>query len=76
LIVKNKEDLSFLQKFKKDMPYLYHGSGYQPGVFTLESSRPNYVQKALVNMMLFGKEGYETLIAHLLGVSDYLRTKV
>ena len=76
LIVKKKEDLSLLQKIKKDMPYLYHGSGYQPGVFTLESSRPNYAQKALVNMMLLGKEGYKTLIAHLLGVSDYLRTKM
>jgi L-2,4-diaminobutyrate decarboxylase len=55
---------------------LYHGSGYQPGVFTLESSRPNYAQKALVNMMALGKEGYEVLIAHLLTVSDYLRGKM
>ena len=76
LIVKTKHDLFLLQKFKKDMPYLYHGSGYQPGTFTLESSRPNYAQKALVNMMLLGKEGYEVLIAHLLSVSDYLRVKM
>ncbi len=76
IVAKNMEDLFLLQKFKKDMPYLYYGNGYQPGMFTLESSRPNYAQKALINMLLLGKEGYEVLIAHLLSVSDYLRTKI
>ena len=75
-IVKNRNDLLILEKFKKDMPYLYHGDGYQPGVFTLESSRPNYAQKALVNMLVFGKEGYESLILHLLSMADYLRMKL
>ena len=76
LVVKNRKDLLLLQKTKKDMPYLYHGSGYQPGTFTLESTRPNYAQQALVNMMLLGKEGYEALIVHLLTVADYLREKI
>jgi L-2,4-diaminobutyrate decarboxylase len=75
-VVKDKEDLFMLQKLKKEMPYLYHGSGYQPGIFTLESSRPNYAQKALVNIMVLGKEGYETLIVHLLTMADYLREKI
>lgn len=75
-IVKDKQDLLLLQKLKKEMPYLYHGDGYQPGTFTLESSRPNYAQKALVNMMLLGKDGYETLIVHLLTVADYLRERM
>src|SRR5262249_17777554 len=30
-VVKDKQDLLLLQKMKKDMPYLYHGAGYQPG---------------------------------------------
>ena len=55
-VVKNNGDFSLLEKFKNDMPYLYHGDGYQPGTFTLESSRPNYAQKALVNMMALGKK--------------------
>jgi glutamate/tyrosine decarboxylase-like PLP-dependent enzyme len=76
IVVKNKQDFLLLNKMKKDMPYLYHGSGYQPGTFTLESSRPNYAQQALVNMMLLGKEGYEALIVHLLGTADYLREKI
>ncbi len=75
-VVKNNQDLFLLEKFKDDMPYLYHGRGYQPGIFTLESSRPNYAQKALVNMMLLGKEGYMALIVHLLTVADYLRAKI
>lgn len=76
IVFKNVHDLFLLQKFKKDMPYLYHGKGYQPGMFTLESSRPNYAQKALVNMLLLGRQGYEVLISHLLSVSDYLRDKI
>ncbi len=76
IVVKNQKDFLLLTKGKKDMPYLYHGAGYQPGCFTLESSRPNYAQKALVNMMAFGKEGYETLLVHLLGCADYLRDKM
>jgi L-2,4-diaminobutyrate decarboxylase len=75
-VVRDKRDLFLLEKFKKDMPYLYHGTGYQPGICTLESSRPNYAQKALANMLLFGKEGYEILITHLLGVADYLRDRI
>jgi glutamate/tyrosine decarboxylase-like PLP-dependent enzyme len=58
------------------MPYLYHGAGYQPGIFTLESSRPNYALKALTNILLLGKEGYEIIITHLLTVSDYLRAQI
>ena len=75
-VVKNKQDLFLLKKIKEDMPYLCHGTGYQPGTFTLETSRPNYAQKALVNMMLLGKQGYEILISHLLTVADYLRSKI
>lgn len=58
-IVKEKQDLIILEKLKKDMPYLYQGTGYQPGTFTLESSKSNYAQKALVNMLLMGKDGQE-----------------
>ena len=76
IIVKDKQDLLMLQKQKKDMPYLFHGTEYQPGTFTLETSRPNYAQKAMLNMMLLGKEGYETLITHLITVADYLRDKM
>ncbi|WP_340819516.1 pyridoxal-dependent decarboxylase [Methanolobus sp. WCC4] len=72
-VIQDREDLALLQKQKKDMPYLFHGEGYQPGTFTLESSRPNYAQKALVNMMLMGRQGYETLIVHLITAADYLR---
>ncbi|WMW21964.1 pyridoxal-dependent decarboxylase [Methanolobus mangrovi] len=72
-VIKDRKDLSLLQKQKKDMPYLFHGEGYQPGTFTLESSRPNYAQKALANMMLLGKQGYETLIIHLITAANHLR---
>jgi len=75
-VVKNNSDFKLLEKFKNDMPYLYHGDGYQPGVFTLESSRPNYAQKALANMLVLGKAGYESLILYLLSMADYFRNKI
>lgn len=75
-IVKDKRDFHLLKKLKKDTPYLYQDESYQPGIFTLESSRPNYAQKALVNMLLLGKEGYETMIIHLLDIVDYFRFKL
>jgi len=76
LVVRDKQDLFLLEKTRRDMPYLYQGGGYQPGTFTLETSRPNYAQKALVNMMALGKAGYETLIVHLLTVADHLRERI
>ncbi|WP_406660085.1 pyridoxal-dependent decarboxylase [Methanolobus sp. ZRKC3] len=75
-VIRDREELQLLQKQKKDMPYLFHGDGYQPGTFTLESSRPNYGQKALSNMMLLGKEGYETLLVHLISTADHLREMI
>ncbi len=75
-VVQNKSDFNLLEKFKNDMPYLYHGDGYQPGIFTLESSRPNYAQKALANMMVLGKAGYESLILYLLSMADYFRAQI
>lgn len=75
-VVRDKQDLFLLEKLKREMPYLYHGDGYQPGTFTLESSRPNYAQKALANMLLLGREGYEVLSIHLLTMADYLRGKL
>lgn len=76
LLVKQERDLFLLEKTKQEMPYLYQDDGYQPGVFTLESSRPDYAQKALANLLLLGREGFESIIAHLLFMSDYLRTKI
>jgi glutamate/tyrosine decarboxylase-like PLP-dependent enzyme len=72
-LVKNYQDLRLLLKSKKDMPYLYHGKGYQPGFYTLESSRPNYALKALVNILSLGREGYEALLVQLLTCADHLR---
>jgi len=75
-LVKNIKDLLNLSRDREIMPYLFHGNGYQPGIFTLESSRPNYAQKALANLMLFGREGFQKLIIHMLEISTYLRNNL
>ena len=75
-LVKDESDFILLTRDQEEMPYLFQGSGYRPGIFTLEASRPNYAQKGLANMLTMGREGYATLILHLLGVADHFREMV
>jgi glutamate/tyrosine decarboxylase-like PLP-dependent enzyme len=75
-LTRDRRDLMLLERQQEDMPYLYHSGAYHPGRYTLESSRPNYGQKAVMNMLLLGREGYGTLIAHLLSVADHLRDRI
>ena len=75
-IVKEEGDFFLLTRDQGEMPYLFQGAGYKPGVFTLEASRPNYAQKGLANMLAMGREGYTALILHLLKVADHFREMV
>jgi len=76
ILMKDEKEFSLLNRNRDEMPYLYQGDGYQPGVFTLESSRPNYAQKAVANILAMGRDGYSALILHLLGVADQFRAMV
>ncbi|MCG8472932.1 MAG: pyridoxal-dependent decarboxylase [Desulfobacterales bacterium] len=75
-LVKDEADFSLLNREQEEMPYLFQGTGYRPGIFTLEASRPNYAQKGLANMLAMGREGYSALILHLLGVADHFREMI
>ncbi|MBS3168587.1 hypothetical protein J4216_05650 [Candidatus Woesearchaeota archaeon] len=70
-ILKNKEDFKLIERNKESTPYLFHGSGYKPGEYTLETSRPNYAQKTLANILGLGKEGYRELVIHLFTIRQY-----
>lgn len=76
LMLKDKSDLILLKKVKDNIPYLFQGNSYQPGLFTLETSRPNYGIKALVNLLLLGRQGYQLLLTHLMKQSVYFRKKI
>ncbi len=75
-VVKQKKDFNLIMRDKETTPYLFHGHGYHPGLFTLECSRPNYAQKALVNIWALGKEGYRDLIIHLFTLREYFRSRL
>jgi glutamate/tyrosine decarboxylase-like PLP-dependent enzyme len=56
------------------MPYLFQFGDYHPGTFTLETSRPGSgALAALANLKLFGVEGMQATIGHLVEMTQLLR---
>ena len=48
------------------MPYLYQFGSHRPGMFTIETSRSGTgILAALANMKLFGKQGLQVIIGHI-----------
>lgn len=72
-VLKNNQDLKLLERDDSTTPYLFHGHGYKPGMYTLETSRPNYAQKALANILALGKQGYRDIVIHLFTIREYFR---
>ncbi|HWR25016.1 MAG TPA: pyridoxal-dependent decarboxylase, partial [Methanosarcina sp.] len=76
-IVKNKKDLTLLSRSPEQMPYLYQFGSYHPGIYTLECSRSGAgALAALANIRLFGKQGYQVLIGHVVEMSEMLRERL
>lgn len=77
LLVKNREDLTVLSREPEQMPYLYQSGHYHPGIYTLECSRPgSSALAALANIRLFGKQGYRSLIGHVVEMAEMLRERI
>jgi glutamate/tyrosine decarboxylase-like PLP-dependent enzyme len=56
------------------MPYLYQSGEHHPGMYTLETTRSGIgPMAALANLLLFGKEGYRTLLGHAVEMAEVLR---
>jgi len=76
-LVKNGDDLNLLSRTPEQMPYLYHFGGHRPGMFTLEASRSGTgVLAALANLKLFGKEGLQVILGHMVEMAQLLREHV
>src|SRR5204863_9650448 len=57
-----------------DMPCLYRCGAHKPGMFTLEPSRSGAgVLAALASLRLFGKEGLQATIGHIVEMTQLLR---
>ena len=74
LLVKNRGDFDLLSRAPEQMPYLYHFGGHRPGMFTLEASRAGTgAMAALANLKLFGKEGLQVVLGHMVEMAHLLR---
>ncbi len=73
-LVKDQKDLDLLRRDPQQMPYLFQHGEYKPGVFTLETSRSGAgVLAALGNLKLFGKQGLQATVGHIVEMAQLLR---
>ncbi|VAX40409.1 putative L-2,4-diaminobutyrate decarboxylase [hydrothermal vent metagenome] len=74
IIVKDAADLLLLSRDEKAMPYLFQSGHYHPGKYTLETTRSGAgPMAALANLLLFGKQGFQSLLGHLITMAEVLR---
>ncbi len=74
LLVKNRTDLDLVKRHPEQMPYLYHFGDHRPGMYTLETSRAGTgVLAALANLRLFGEQGLQTILGHVVEMAQRLR---
>ena len=78
VLFKDKKDLGWLVRDPESVPYLdYNKFDYHPGLYTLETSRGGTgVLAALANLKLFGKQGWQVLLGHLVEMAQLLREKL
>ena len=77
ILVKQSSDLGLLSRDDHSMPYLFKSGSYHPGKFTLETSRSGAgPMAALANLRLFGKQGFRSLLGHLVSMAEVLREQL
>lgn len=74
VLLKEGSDFQLLSRDVQDMPYLYHSGEHKPGMFTLETSRSGTgILAALANLRMFGKQGLQATIGHVVEMTQILR---
>ncbi|MEZ6041853.1 MAG: pyridoxal-dependent decarboxylase [Planctomycetaceae bacterium] len=77
VFVKRSEDFQLLTRDQTVTPYLFQSGTYNPGKFTLETSRSGTGPMAALGCLrLFGKTGLRTLLAHLVTMAETLRNRL
>lgn len=75
--VKDANDLRLLMRDHSTTPYLFQSGEYNPGRFTLETSRSGCgPMSALGALQLLGKTGLRTLLGHLVTMAETLRNRL
>ena len=76
-LLREREDFSQIVRQRSTTPYLFHTGEYHPGLFSLETSRSaTGVLAALANLLLLGREGFQTLIGHAVEMAEILREQI
>jgi glutamate/tyrosine decarboxylase-like PLP-dependent enzyme len=74
ILVKSRKDFNLLSRDPQVMPYLFQFGDYHPGMFTLETSRGGTgILAALANLKLFGIEGMQVILGHMVEMAQLLR---
>ena len=74
VLVKEQADLQRVARHPELMPYLYHSGEYRPGMYTLETSRAGTGPlAAMANYRLFGRQGLQALLGHIVEMAQLLR---
>ncbi|WXR62556.1 pyridoxal-dependent decarboxylase [Peptostreptococcaceae bacterium AGR-M142] len=77
VLLKDEDDINYLKRDKKKTSYLYNFGEYKPGQHTLECSRgSNYPLMAYLGLKYLGKIGFQTVLGHLLEVSNSIREEI
>jgi glutamate/tyrosine decarboxylase-like PLP-dependent enzyme len=78
IIVKDRDDFSLLRRDSKIMTPLFHDDlVYNPGVFTLETSRSAAnILATWMTLQTLGREGYQALLGYTLEISEYIREEI
>ena len=75
--VRDAEDLRLITRDQSTTPYLFQSGHYNPGRFTLETSRSGSGPlSALGALRLMGKTGLRTLLGHLVTMAETLRNRL
>ena len=73
-LVKDRLDLKLVARRAEQMPYLYQFGDHRPGMYTLETSRAGTGPlAALANFRLFGEQGLQVVVGHLVEMAQLLR---
>ncbi len=75
--VRKATDLALISRDQSVTPYLFQSGDYNPGRFTLETTRSGCgPMSALGSLQLMGKTGLRTLLGHLVTMAETLRNRL
>jgi L-2,4-diaminobutyrate decarboxylase len=76
-LLKDSKDFDLIRRPAEAEAYLFHFGSYNPGEYSLESSRSAAgALAAWANLKLFGMDGYQSILARLIEAERRMRKKI